>query len=177
MQLFSRKAFIHSACVNLSPYVRAGRRKRSTQRTTWHSMPCCTKQCPPTLSHQEGPGGWSCFPRFSPPSHQNFSFHHGYKYGPCFSGFPSVTWLHTHSAQLQETELQQAYDPQQENLSGEDPMFACRVTFNPREYGGLPYKTAVQPAVWQANGKQDAELREVSFTAFWIYNGSLCKHA
>lgn len=56
-------------------------------------------------------------------------------------------------------------------------MFAHRVTFNPREYGGLPYKTAVQPAVWQANGKQDAELREVSFTAFWIYNGSLCKHA
>lgn len=46
-------------------------------------------------------------------------------------------------------------------------MFAGTVTFNPREYSGLPYKTAVQPAVWQGKSEsKDAELREVAFTAY-----------
>lgn len=120
-----------------------------------------------------GAGGWSCFPCFSPPSHPNLSFHHGCKYCSCFPGLPSLTWLHTHSPQPQEAELQQAHYPQEENLSDVDPMFACRVTFNPSEYGGSPYKTPVQPAVWQGKSEgKDAELREVAFTAH--YNGSLC---
>lgn len=149
MWLFSRKVFIHSACVNLTPCIRAGRRKRCTQRTTWHTTPHSTTPCPPTLLHQEGQGGCSYFSCFSPPSHRHLSFHHRYKYCPCFPGFPSVTWLHTHSPQPQETELWEAHDPQQENLSDEHPMFACTVTFNPREYSGLPDKTAVQPGlIW-----------------------------
>lgn len=70
----------------------------------------------------------------------------------------SVTWLHTHSPQPQGTELQLAHDPQEENLSDEDPMFACRITFNPREHGGSPYKTAVQPA-WQGRANQRARMQ------------------
>lgn len=88
-QLFSRKAFIPSASVNLSTG-RAGSRKRCTLNTTWHTMPSSTTPPPPNLPHQKGPVGSSNFLSFSPP-YQNLTFPTGCKYHPCLPGFPTDT--------------------------------------------------------------------------------------